>query len=235
MGVTAQRSADAVRAWPEDLLKRSNFLLCKLSNVAKRELVEQLAAEDLELPHHRLPHLAVLSCLADSGPACQKDIAERLRIDGSDMVAVLDDLEHGGHVTRVRDPRDRRRHAVSITPAGPRSCPDPPGQNPDFRSFLAGSSYSAIRPPASETPLAGGRAIGSERYTWTAWPRLWVPVIRAPQAACAYSWISPPSRSRSTTLPAGTTAGSSGPSGDACPKARCGRWQLLRHEVARCE
>jgi DNA-binding MarR family transcriptional regulator len=121
MGVTAQRSADAVRVWPEDLLKRSNFLLCKLSNVAKRELVEQLAAEELQLPHHRLPHLSVLSCLADSGPACQKDIAERVRIDGSDMVAVLDDLEHGGYVTRVRDPRDRRRHAVSITSTGRRA------------------------------------------------------------------------------------------------------------------
>ncbi len=120
MGVTAQRSADAVRAWPEDLLKRSSFLLCKLSNVAKRQLVERLAAEDLELPHHRLPHLAVLSCLADAGPACQKDIAERLRIDGSDMVAVLDDLERAGHVTRVRDHRDRRRHAVSITSTGRR-------------------------------------------------------------------------------------------------------------------
>jgi MarR family transcriptional regulator, lower aerobic nicotinate degradation pathway regulator len=121
MGVTAQRSADTVRVWPEELLKRSNFLLCKLSNVAKRELVEQLAAEDLELPHHRLPHLAVLSCLTDSGPACQKDIADRLRIDGSDMVAVLDDLEHGGYVTRTRDSRDRRRHAVSITPTGRRA------------------------------------------------------------------------------------------------------------------
>jgi DNA-binding MarR family transcriptional regulator len=118
MGVTAQQSADAARAWPEDLLKRSNFLLCKLSNVAKRALVEQLAAEDLQLPHHRLAHLAVLSCLADSGPTCQKDIAERLRIDGSDMVAVLDDLEHAGYVTRVRDARDRRRHAVSITSTG---------------------------------------------------------------------------------------------------------------------
>lgn len=121
MSVTAQRSADAVRVWPEDLLKRSNFLLCKLSTVAKRQLVEQLAAEDLGLPHHRLPHLAVLSCLADSGPTCQKDIAERLRIDGSDMVAVLDDLEHAGYVTRVRDPRDRRRHAVSITSTGRRA------------------------------------------------------------------------------------------------------------------
>jgi DNA-binding MarR family transcriptional regulator len=118
MSVTAQPSADAVRVWPEELLKRSNFLVCKLSTVAKRALVEQLAAEDLELPHHRLPHLAVLSCLADSEPACQKDIAQRLRIDGSDMVAVLDDLEHAGYVTRVRDPRDRRRHAVSITATG---------------------------------------------------------------------------------------------------------------------
>jgi DNA-binding MarR family transcriptional regulator len=121
MGVTARPSADAVRVWPEDLLKRSSFLLCKLSNVAKRALVEQLAAEDLELPHHRLPHLAVLSSLADSGPTCQKDIAERLRIDGSDMVAVLDDLEHAGYVTRVRDARDRRRHAVSITSTGRRA------------------------------------------------------------------------------------------------------------------
>ncbi|HZD69430.1 MAG TPA: MarR family transcriptional regulator [Actinomycetes bacterium] len=121
MGLAAQHSADAVRAWPEDLLQRSNFLLCKLSNVAKRALVEELAAEELPLPHHRLPHLAVLTCLADSGPTCQKDIAERLRVDGSDMVAVLDDLEHAGYVTRARDPSDRRRHAVSITSSGRRA------------------------------------------------------------------------------------------------------------------
>jgi hypothetical protein len=53
---------------------------------------------------------------------------------------------------------------------------------------------------------------------------LWVPVIRSPHATCAYSWISPPSRSRRTTLPAGTaTADSTDPSGGAWPKARCGR------------
>jgi hypothetical protein len=46
-------------------------------------------------------------------------------------------------------------------------------------------------------------------------------------ATCAYSWISPLSRSRRTTLPAGwMTGGSAGPSGGACPKARCGRWPL---------
>jgi hypothetical protein len=56
---------------------------------------------------------------------------------------------------------------------------------------------------------------------------VWVPVIRSPHATCAYSWISPPSRSRRTTLPAGTTtADSTDPSGGAWPKARCGRWTL---------
>jgi hypothetical protein len=33
-------------------------------------------------------------------------------------------------------------------------------------------------------------------------PPVWVPDIRSPHATCAYSWISPPSRSRRTTLPA---------------------------------
>jgi hypothetical protein len=56
---------------------------------------------------------------------------------------------------------------------------------------------------------------------------LWVPVIRSPHATCAYSWISPPSRSRRTTLPTDTTtAASLDPSGGACPKARCGRCTL---------
>ena len=56
---------------------------------------------------------------------------------------------------------------------------------------------------------------------------LWVPGIRSPHATCAYSWISPPSRFRRTTLPAErATGGSAGPSGGACPKARCGRWPL---------
>ena len=46
-------------------------------------------------------------------------------------------------------------------------------------------------------------------------------------ATCAYSWISPPSRSRRATFqPTGMTSGSAAPSGGACPKARYGRWRL---------
>jgi hypothetical protein len=52
-------------------------------------------------------------------------------------------------------------------------------------------------------------------------------LFESPQAACAYSWISPPSRSRRTILAGGAKAtGTAGPSGGACPKARCGRWPL---------
>jgi len=35
---------------------------------------------------------------------------------------------------------------------------------------------------------------------------VWVPVFESSQAACAYSWISPPSRSRRTILAGGAKA-----------------------------
>jgi DNA-binding MarR family transcriptional regulator len=105
---------------PSGLLERTTYLLWNLSSAGRRRLVEQLAGEDFgaRLPHHRLHHLAVLSCLADFGPACQRDVGEHLGMDGSDLVAVLDDLERAGWVVRRRDQRDRRRHRVTLTPAG---------------------------------------------------------------------------------------------------------------------
>ena len=52
-------------------------------------------------------------------------------------------------------------------------------------------------------------------------------IFESPHATCAYSWISPPRRSRRTILAGGArTAGPPGLSGGACPKARCGRWPL---------
>src|SRR5512133_455330 len=55
-------------------------------------------------------------------------------------------------------------------------------------------------------------------------------LFESPQAACAYSWISPPSRSRRTILADGAMAPDTPrPSGGACSKARCGRWPLYWH------
>ncbi|MGW4646566.1 MarR family winged helix-turn-helix transcriptional regulator [Kitasatospora sp. NPDC004289] len=53
-----------------------------------------------------------------SAPVGQRQLAERLGVDPSVLVALLNDLEGAGLVERRRDPADRRRHIVEITPAG---------------------------------------------------------------------------------------------------------------------
>jgi DNA-binding MarR family transcriptional regulator len=120
MAVAQRHDSHAVL--PDGLLKRTTYLLWKLGAVGRRRLAAQLAAVDLAapLPDHRLPHLSVLTCLADFGPASQRETAERLGMDCSDIVAVLDDLERSDLVVRRRDQRDRRRHLVTLTPAGRR-------------------------------------------------------------------------------------------------------------------
>jgi MarR family transcriptional regulator, lower aerobic nicotinate degradation pathway regulator len=110
-------------ALPDGLLRRTTYLLVRLSSLGKRRVVERLATEDLgaSLPPHRLHHLAVLTSLAELGPVSQRQVGEHLGKDCSDLVAVLDDLEVAGLVVRGRDQRDRRRHRVMLTPAGRRA------------------------------------------------------------------------------------------------------------------
>jgi DNA-binding MarR family transcriptional regulator len=79
---------------------------------------EQLVGEALAHEGVRRPHFAVLTSLAEQGAASQAALGRRLWIDRSDLHALLGDLERGGLVARVRDPSDRRRNVVTITPAG---------------------------------------------------------------------------------------------------------------------
>lgn len=48
----------------------------------------------------------------------QRELAEMLCIDANNTVLLLNELEALGWVRRERDPLDRRRHVVHITPAG---------------------------------------------------------------------------------------------------------------------
>jgi DNA-binding MarR family transcriptional regulator len=60
----------------------------------------------------------VLMNLASAGQMSQQALLEALEVDPSVLVAILNELERAGLVERRRDPADRRRHIVEITPAG---------------------------------------------------------------------------------------------------------------------
>jgi DNA-binding MarR family transcriptional regulator len=62
--------------------------------------------------------LAVLLVIADREPTSQQEAAQRLGIDRTTMVAMLDTLERKGLVSRRPDTDDRRRNVVELTHAG---------------------------------------------------------------------------------------------------------------------
>lgn len=100
---------------PEPLLEFPSFLVFQVAREI-RKLASALHPDGL-----RAPHIAVLACLAEFGPSSQKEISERLRIDASDLVTLLDELEEQELANRTRDLRDRRRYVVKITPEGDRT------------------------------------------------------------------------------------------------------------------
>ncbi|GAA1551072.1 hypothetical protein GCM10009804_04560 [Kribbella hippodromi] len=68
----------------------------------------------------RTLHYHVLASLADDGEGAQATLADRIGLDRSDLVTLLDELEEQKFLARRVDPADRRRKIVAITPAGQR-------------------------------------------------------------------------------------------------------------------
>ncbi|HEX7277755.1 MAG TPA: MarR family winged helix-turn-helix transcriptional regulator [Acidimicrobiales bacterium] len=90
-----------------------------LARELRREIGELMAHEPWAIDAgFRPPCLGVMSVVAKMGPVSQRAISDRLGLDASDVVGVLDILETAGMVERRRDPDDRRRHAVVLTEAG---------------------------------------------------------------------------------------------------------------------
>lgn len=70
----------------------------------------------------RLKEFAALAQLRDHSPVSQQELGEILCVDANNLVILLNDLEGAGLALRRRDPADRRRHLVEITPEGCKVC-----------------------------------------------------------------------------------------------------------------
>jgi MarR family transcriptional regulator, temperature-dependent positive regulator of motility len=66
----------------------------------------------------RLKEFVTLVHLRDQNHLSQQALGEAMCLDANNLVLLLNDLETADLVTRRRDPVDRRRHIVEITPTG---------------------------------------------------------------------------------------------------------------------
>ena len=88
-------------------------LMILLPRLAKQVL--RRSSPDQIGMHLRL--IIALSYLSDHDGVPQQHLADVLAMDANNVVLLLNELESAGHITRRRDPADRRRHLVELTDA----------------------------------------------------------------------------------------------------------------------
>jgi len=127
---------------PGPALSRNLVYLLKHAHLRMAELTANALA----------PHgidgreLGVLLALTGREPASQQQAAQRLGIDRTTMVALLDALEGKGLVSRHPHVEDRRRNVVELTDAGKETLRRATQASDDAeREFLA-----ALSPQAAE-------------------------------------------------------------------------------------
>jgi DNA-binding MarR family transcriptional regulator len=89
-------------------------LLTRLSRLIHKEVdPEQLGMS--------MKEFSTLNIVRDAGGVTQRDIATIMCVDANMVVNLLNSLENRGFAVRERDPDDRRKHIVRITPKGTRA------------------------------------------------------------------------------------------------------------------
>ncbi len=118
-----------------------SFLLARANAMSVAEVNAALAEHGL-----KVRAFAVLAIVADDVRPSQRELADFLRLDPSQIVVLVDDLERRGLVERLPDPDDRRAKVVVATPAGERLAADAraAARAADDRT------YAALTPAARE-------------------------------------------------------------------------------------
>jgi DNA-binding MarR family transcriptional regulator len=96
-----------------ELTEHAGFLLAQLGRAVTRQY--RCTLEPIGLKPRETQ---ALLRLRDAGAMSQQALGTALDIDASNLVALLNDLETDGAISRRRDPEDRRRHVVEISERG---------------------------------------------------------------------------------------------------------------------
>jgi len=89
------------------------FLTARARALGNAEANAQLAPLGL-----KARSFAVLALACSGENPSQRELAEFLSLDASQIVALVDELEKRGLVAREQDPRDRRSNVITATAAG---------------------------------------------------------------------------------------------------------------------
>ncbi|WP_187270375.1 MarR family winged helix-turn-helix transcriptional regulator [Microbacterium wangchenii] len=112
MGSHRER-VDADAALPPRLAASTPYLLTRAVRAAARLAQDHFGGEALRFSHY------VALCWVDHlGPCAQRDLAQAMSADPSDLVTVLGALDDAGLLARTSDPTDRRRNVLAVTDAG---------------------------------------------------------------------------------------------------------------------
>jgi DNA-binding MarR family transcriptional regulator len=101
------------RAQASPVPAQATVLIARVARVVRQQFEQVLAPLGL-----RQRQVVALSYLRGHGPTAQQQLADRLRMDASSMVCLLNELEENQLVVRHRDRTDRRRGLIELSPRG---------------------------------------------------------------------------------------------------------------------